>query len=54
MPNLTQLRLAARAIFDETLLAVDAGEAVRRALHLEGSQLTVRCRRYSLGARCAR
>jgi len=41
MPNLTQLRLAARDIFDETLRAVDAGEAVRRAVHLKGSQLTV-------------
>src|SRR2546425_2252220 len=41
MPNLTQLRLAARDIFDETLRAVDAGEAVRRAVHLKGSQLRV-------------
>src|SRR6266446_9068911 len=49
MPNLTQLRLAARAIFDETLLAVDAGEAVRRALHLEGSRLTVQGATIDLG-----
>ena len=41
MPNLTQLRLAAREIFDETLRAVDAGAAVRRAVHLDGSQLNV-------------
>ena len=41
MPNLTQLRLAAREIFAEALRAVDAGAAVRRAIHLEGSQLKV-------------
>ena len=52
MPNLTQLRLAARDIFDETLLAVDAGEAVRRAVHLEGSQLTVQDATIDLGNRC--
>ena len=42
MPNLTQLRLAAREIFDETLRAVDAGDAVRRAVRLEGPRLNVR------------
>ena len=41
MPNLTQLRLAAREIFDETLRAVDAGAAVRRAVRLDGLQLSV-------------
>jgi len=41
MPNLTQLRLAAREIFDHTLRAVDAGAAVRRALSLDGSKLNV-------------
>jgi hydroxypyruvate reductase len=41
MPNLTQLRLAAREIFDETLHAVDAGDAVRRAIRLDGFQLNV-------------
>jgi hydroxypyruvate reductase len=41
MPNLTQLRLAAREIFDETLSAVDPGAAVRRAVHLDRSQLTI-------------
>ena len=51
MPNLTQLRLAARDIFDETLLAVDAGEAVRRAVHWEGSQLTVQDATVDLGNR---
>jgi glycerate 2-kinase len=41
MSNLTQLRLAARAIFEEVLRGVDAGAAVRRAVHLEGSGLSV-------------
>lgn len=41
MPNLTQLRLSAREIFDETMLAVDAGAAVSRAIRLSGSQLTI-------------
>ncbi len=51
MPNLMQLRLAAREIFDQTLRAVDAGEAVRRALHLEGSRLTVQDAPINLGNR---
>src|SRR2546429_721046 len=51
MLNLTQLRLAARDIFDETLLALDAGEAVRRAVHLEGSQFTVQGATIDLGQR---
>lgn len=42
MPNLTQLRLTAREIFAEALRAVDAGAAVRRAVHLEGSRLNIR------------
>ena len=41
MPNLTQLRLAAREIFDETLRAVDPGAAVSRAVSLDGLQLTI-------------
>ncbi|MDX6306354.1 MAG: glycerate 2-kinase [Blastocatellia bacterium] len=41
MPNLTQLRLAAREIFDETLNAVDPGAAVRRSARLAESQLNV-------------
>ncbi len=41
MPNLTQLRIAAREIFAETLRSVDAGAAVRRAVHLEGSRLAI-------------
>src|SRR5713226_7632687 len=42
MPNLTQLRIAAREIFDECLRAVDSGDAVRRALRLEDSILHIR------------
>lgn len=41
MPNLAQLRLAAREIFEEALSAVDPGAAVRHAVHLDGSQLTI-------------
>ena len=41
MPNLTQRRLAAREIFNEALLAVDAGAAVRRAVRLEDAHLSV-------------
>jgi glycerate 2-kinase len=41
MPNLTQLRLAAREIFEETLRSVDPAAAVRRAVCLNGSQLTI-------------
>lgn len=39
--NLLQLRRAAREIFDEALRAVDAGDAIRRAVRLEGSRLTI-------------
>src|SRR6266536_2765718 len=42
MPNLTQLRLAAREIFEEPRRAVDAGNAVRRAIVLEDLRLKVR------------
>lgn len=41
MPNLTQLRLAAREIFNEALLAVSAGAAVRRAVRLEDLHLSI-------------
>ncbi len=41
MPNLTQLRLATREIFNETLRAVDAGAAVRHAVQFEDSRLSV-------------
>src|SRR6267143_868862 len=42
MANLTQLRLAAREIFDETLNAVDAAAAVRGNVRLDGFQLQIR------------
>src|SRR5258708_27049078 len=42
MPNLTQLRLAAREIFNEALLAIDPGAAVRRAVRLEDAHLSGR------------
>lgn len=51
MPNLTQLRMAAREIFAEALSAVDAGAAVRRAVHLEGSQLKVGDETIEIGIR---
>jgi glycerate 2-kinase len=41
MSNLTQLRLAARDIFESALQAVDAGAAVHRALRLEVSRLSI-------------
>lgn len=41
MSSLLQLRLAAREIFDETLRAVDAGEAVRRAVSFDGAHLRI-------------
>jgi glycerate 2-kinase len=41
MPNLTQLRLAAREIFNEALRAVDAGAAVRHAVRIDGAHLSV-------------
>jgi hydroxypyruvate reductase len=45
-----RLRLSARAIFDEALRAVDAGEAVRRAVRVEGSELKIRDATLALGA----
>jgi glycerate 2-kinase len=41
MPNLTQLRFAAREIFNEALAAVDAGVAIRRAVRLGDVHLSV-------------
>jgi len=41
MPYLIQLRMAAREIFDEALQAVDACDAVRQAVQLTGSTLTI-------------
>ena len=42
MPNLTHLRLAAREIFDEALRAVDAESALRQAIRIHDSKLTIR------------
>jgi glycerate 2-kinase len=39
MPNLTQLRLAAREILNEALLGVDPGAAVRHAVRIDGAHL---------------
>src|SRR2546423_144802 len=41
MSTRTQLRLAAREIFEEALRAVDAGAAIRNAVRIEASSLTV-------------
>jgi glycerate 2-kinase len=41
MANLIQLRMAAREIFNETLRAVHAGEAVRRAVQFKGGSLSI-------------
>src|SRR5258708_40223113 len=51
MPNLTQLRFAAREIFDETLRAVDAGDAIRRSARLDGSHLNVGDTTIDIGGR---
>ncbi len=51
MTNLTQLRLAARQIFDETLRAVGASAALRRAVRLDGSQLHVCDTTVDIGSR---
>ena len=41
MANLTQLRLAAREIFQETLRDINAGDAVRREIWLAGARLEI-------------
>ena len=51
MTNLTHLRFAAREIFEAVLRAVDAGAAVRRALRLEGSRLSIRDTAIDIGNR---
>jgi len=43
--------MAAREIFDETVRAVDAGDAVRRAVRLDGSQLTLGDKTIDVGSR---
>src|SRR5205814_9231984 len=49
--NLIQLRTAAREILAEVLRDLDAGEAVRRSLHFEGTQLKVSDRKIDLRGR---
>ncbi len=51
MSNLTQLRIDAREIFHEALTAVDAGDAVRRAVNLNGTVLDVCGQAIELGDR---
>ena len=51
MANLTQLRIAAREIFDEALTAVDAGEAVRLAISIDGGNLRLCDQEINLGNR---
>ncbi len=40
MPNITQLRMAAREIFDAALRGVDAAEAVRHAVQIKGPRIS--------------
>src|SRR5215831_5285101 len=51
MHDLTQLRVAARDIFDEALRAVDPLKAMRSAVRLENSTLTARNRSFEISAR---
>src|SRR6185295_15814339 len=41
MTSLSQLRIAAKEIFDEALRGVDAGEAVRRSIQFSGSHFSI-------------
>src|SRR5262245_20700657 len=50
MTDLTQLRLAARAIFDETLRAVDPAAAVTRTVRVDKSSLFVGKRPFKIPA----
>lgn len=49
MPNLIQLRLAAREIFDAAVKAVDPGVAVRNSIQTQGSSLIIRGEPLDLG-----
>ena len=51
MSNLTQLRIAAREIFDAALTAVNAGDAVRQAISIDGEILSVCDQKIDLGNR---
>lgn len=51
MPSLTQLRFAAREIFDEAMQAVDAGDALRQAISIDGEILSIGDQEIDLGNR---
>ena len=50
MSNLLQLRIAAREMFDEALLAADPENAVRRAIRVQEAQLEIHGEAFGLGA----
>src|SRR2546430_10348232 len=51
MPELMQLRMAAREIFEETLREVNASDAVYQAIRVEGSRIAVRNLTFDYGPR---
>lgn len=51
MANLAQLRTTARKIFDAALRGADAGDAVTRAITLDGSRLKIRDLEFNSNAR---
>lgn len=51
MPNLTQLRLAAREIFDEALRAVDPAPVLHQSVGLNGRSLRIGDETFDLGER---
>ena len=51
MFNLTQLRIAARELFDHALTAVDAGRAVRQAVQREGPNFWICGQRFEVAER---
>ena len=51
MPNLAQLRIAAREIFDEALRAIDTTDAVGRAIEVRGSNLRICDLEFNLASR---
>ncbi len=51
MSNLTQLRIAAREIFDEALTAVDTGKAVRQTISIKGTVVSICDQEIDLGSR---
>ncbi|HVF49167.1 MAG TPA: hypothetical protein VNA19_03730, partial [Pyrinomonadaceae bacterium] len=51
--RLARLRRDARGIFDDALAQLDAGEAVRRVVRLEGARLSIGATEFDLAARPA-